>query len=163
MVALAKQPLFSFMKVDYIVFFVLALIWNEWILTLLTYDYYHPCQDFNLLLGQYTLLVLNKFSSNSLYRQPWTGFSLKFYLVRSKISDEYGEADGLGRDIAFYSNKIGQKFTKNQRVKHANFSCFEKTISRQNWLLNTNRKSAVGCAFRKLNYARWCTDENMER
>ena len=29
-----------------------------------------------------------------------------------------------GRDIAFYPNKIGQKLTENQRVKHANFACF---------------------------------------
>ena len=35
-----------------------------------------------------------------------------------------------GRDVAFYPNKIRQKLTENRRVKHANFACFENTISR---------------------------------
>ena len=51
-------------------------------------------------------------------------------LVRSKVSRGCVKKDGL----AFYSNKIGQKLTENRRVKHANFACFENTISWQNSL-----------------------------
>ena len=54
------------------------------------------------------------------------------YPTLVKISCGYVEVDSLGgRDIAFYPNKIGQKL--NQCVKHANFSCFYKTIL---WLVS---------------------------
>ena len=43
------------------------------------------------------------------------------------------------REIIFYPNRIGQKLTKNQRVTHANFPCFEKkTYPSKTRCLNTN-------------------------
>ena len=45
------------------------------------------------------------------------------------------------RDIAYYPDKIGHKLTKNQRVKHTNFSCFERQYPGKICCLNTNPES----------------------
>ena len=55
-----------------------------------------------------------------------------------------------GRDIAFYSNKIRQKLTENQRVKHVNFACFENRISQQTSLPKHDIINDVGLPIIKM-------------
>ena len=54
-------------------------------------------------------------------------FGLKIGFFKNWIC----ESRWPGRDIVFYPNKIRQKLTENQRVKHVNFACFENTTSRK--------------------------------